>query len=180
MPQFTLPEATALLARTPPAIKALLTGLPDIWVHTNEGPNTWTAIDILAHLVDCERTNWLPRARMILEQGESQPFTPLDRFAQQKEQSRSLDQHLDEFATLRAANLAILQSLNLKPEDLTRRGTHPAFGPVTLAQLLATWTTHDLTHLHQLSRLLAHQYREAVGPWSAYLGVLKCTGHSSS
>ncbi len=179
MPQFTLPEATALLARTPSAIKALLTGLPDIWVRSNEGPGTWTATDILAHLVDCERTNWLPRARMIIEQGESRPFTPLDRFAQQKESPKSLNQLLEDFATLRAANLATLQSLNLQPEDLARRGIHPAFGPVTLAQLFATWTTHDLTHLHQLSRLLAHQYREAVGPWSAYLGVLKCTGHSA-
>jgi uncharacterized damage-inducible protein DinB len=178
MPQFTLPEATALLARTPSALKALLSGLPAIWVHANEGPNTWTATDILAHLVDCERTNWLPRARMILEQGESQPFAPLDRFAQQ-ESPKSLDQLLEDFATLRAANLATLQSLNLQPEDLTRRGIHPAFGPVTLAQLLATWTTHDLTHLHQLSRLLAHQYREAVGPWSVYLGVLQCHGHSA-
>jgi hypothetical protein len=122
----------------------------------------------------------MPRARIILEHGEARAFDPFDRFEQAKaSRGKSLDQLLDEFAYLRKDNLAALQALNLQPENLTRRGTHPELGVVTLSQLLATWTVHDLTHLHQLSRVMAHQYRDAVGPWSAYLGVLKCSGHNA-
>jgi hypothetical protein len=122
----------------------------------------------------------MPRVRTILEFGEARAFDPFDRFAQAKEtQGQSLDQLLDEFAQLRKGNLAALRALNLQPEDLLRRGTHPALGAVTLAELLATWTVHDLTHLHQLSRVMAHQSRHAVGPWKAYLGVLHCAGHSA-
>jgi hypothetical protein len=118
--------------------------------------------------------------RIILEHGELRPFDPYDRFAQVKEsQDKSLEQLLDEFSRLRRENLAALQALNLRPEDLARRGKHPALGVVTLQELLATWTVHDLTHVHQLSRVMAHQYRDAVGPWSAYLGVLHCAGHSA-
>ena len=121
----------------------------------------------------------VPRARIILENGEARPFDPFDRFAQVKEsQGKSLEQLLEDFARLRKENLAALQALNLQPEDLNRRGKHPALGVVTLSELLATWAVHDLTHLHQLSRVMAHQYREVVGPWRAYLGVLKCAGHS--
>jgi hypothetical protein len=117
---------------------------------------------------------------MILTHGESRAFEPLDRFAQQRDSAdKSLHQLLDEFTHLRAANVRDLRALNLTPRQLALRGTHPAFGSVTLAQLLATWVVHDLTHLHQISRVLAHQYRAVVGPWSAYLGVLQCTGHSA-
>jgi DinB superfamily len=134
----------------------------------------------VGHLIAGERNDWMPRARVILEKGEARPFDPFDRFAQAREsQGKSLDQLLDEFARLRRENLAALQALNLQKEDFTRRGTHPALGPVTLEELLATWAVHDLTHLHQLSRVMAHQYRETVGPWSAYLGVLHCAGHSA-
>ena len=147
---------------------------------SKDGKDTWSAFDIVGHLIHGERTDWMPRARIILENGEARPFDPFDRLAQfQESQGRSLEQLLEEFAQLRRGNLAALQALNLQPETLTRRGKHPALGVVTLSQLLATWTLHDLTHLHQLSRVMAHQYRDAVGPWSAYLGVLKCTGHSS-
>jgi ferric-dicitrate binding protein FerR (iron transport regulator) len=122
----------------------------------------------------------MQRLRIILENGETRPFDPFDRFAQAREsQGKSLEQLLDEFARLRKENLAALQALRLQPEDLTRRGKHPALGVVTLAELLATWTVHDLTHLHQLTRVMAHQYHNAVGPWKAYLGVLKCSGHSA-
>jgi hypothetical protein len=118
--------------------------------------------------------------RIILENGNARPFDPFDRFAQTKEsQGKSLEQLLDDFACVRAENLAALKRLNLQPADLVRRGTHPALGPVTLSELLATWAVHDLTHLHQLSRVMAHQYQEAVGPWSKFLGVLKCSGHSA-
>jgi hypothetical protein len=178
--EFSLPEATAVLTRTPATLDALLRGLPDTWVHSNEGKDTWSPFDIVGHLIVGERTDWVPRMRIILDHGEARPFDRFDRFAQSKiSQGKSLDQLLDNFASLRSENLVALQALNLQPEDLTRRGTHPALGVVTLSQLLATWTTHDLTHLHQLSRVMAHQYRDAVGPWSIYLGVLQCAGHSA-
>jgi hypothetical protein len=177
--EFDLAEAIAVLGRTPATLNALLRGLPDVWVRGNEGKDTWSAFDIVGHLIVGERTDWMPRARIILQKGEARPFDPFDRFAQLKDQDKSLEQLLDEFARLRRENLAALQALNLQPEDLTRRGRHPALGVVTLSELLATWAVHDLTHVHQLSRVMAHQYREAVGPWSAYLGVLQCDGHSA-
>jgi hypothetical protein len=177
---FSLAEAVAVLTRTPTSLNALLRGLPDGWVRCDEGKDTWSAFDILGHLICGERTDWMPRVRIILENGEARPFDPFDRFAQSREsQDKSLEQRLDEFARLRSENLAALQALNLQPEDLTRRGKHPALGAVTLSELLATWAVHDLTHVHQLSRVMAHRYRDAVGPWSAYLGVLKCAGHSA-
>jgi DinB superfamily len=183
--EFSLAEATAILSRTPATLDALLRGLPEPRVRGNEGrtddgKESWSPFDIVGHLISGERTDWMPRVRVILEHGEARPFVPFDRFAQEKEsRGKSPEQLLDEFARLRKQNLAALQGLNLKPEDLTRRGTHPALGVVTLAELLATWTVHDLTHLHQLSRVMAHQYRDAVGPWGAYLGVLHCNGHSA-
>jgi hypothetical protein len=177
--KFNLADALAVLTRTPIALDALLRGLPNVWVRCNEGKDSWSAFDIVGHLIVGERTDWVPRARIILENGEARPFDPLDRFAQVKEsQGKSLEQLLEDFARLRKENLAALQALNLQPEDLNRRGKHPALGVVTLSELLATWAVHDLTHLHQLSRVMAHQYREVVGPWRAYLGVLKCAGHS--
>jgi hypothetical protein len=177
--EFNLDETIAILARTPAALDALLRGLPESWVRSNEGKDTWSAFDIMGHLIVGERTDWMARVRVILEHGEARPFDPFDRFAQSKEGQKPLEQLLDDFARLRRENLAALQALNLQPEDMGRRGKHPALGVVTLSQLLATWAIHDLTHMHQLSRVMAHQYRDEVGPWSAYLGVLKCNGHSS-
>lgn len=178
--QPTLPQTISLLTRTPASLNALLRDLPQTWTHQNEGENTWTVFDVIGHLNHCERTDWMSRAKMILHIGESQPFTPLDRTGHAKEiQGKSLEQLLDEFARLRSENLAELHALNLQPEDLARHGRHPALGTVTLSQLLSAWATHDLTHLHQISRIMAHQYRAATGPWSTYLGVLKCNGHSS-
>lgn len=182
--EFNLSDAIAILSRTPAAIDALLRGLPDTWVHGNEGSTsngdeTFSPFDVVGHLIVGERTDWMVRARIILEHGEARAFDRFDRLAQQKEsQGKSLEQLLDEFARQRKENVTALQTLNLQPQDLARRGTHPALGVVTLSQLLATWAAHDLTHLHQLSRVMAHQYREAVGPWKAYLGVLHCNGHS--
>ena len=177
---FSLAEALALLIRTPATLSALLRGLPDMWVRRNEGRDTWSAFDIVGHLIVGERTDWIPRLRIILEKGEARQFDPFDRLAQFEEsQGKSLDQLLDDFARLRRENLAALQTLNLQHEDWTRRGKHPSLGVVTLSELVATWAVHDLTHIHQLSRVMAHQYRNAVGPWSAYLGVLQCAGHSA-
>jgi hypothetical protein len=178
--QFDLAEAIAILTRTPATLNALLRGLPNIWVGRNEGTDTWSGFDIVGHLIFGERTDWMPRLRIIIENGEARPFDPFDRFAQSNEnQGKSMEQLLDDFAGLRTENLAALQKLNLQPEDLKRRGKHPALGVVTLSELLATWAVHDLTHVHQLSRVMAHQYRDAVGPWRAYLGVLQCRGHSA-
>lgn len=178
--QHNLQDTIALLARTPAALDALLRGLPETWTMRNEGEKTWSAFDVLGHLIHGERTDWMPRAKMILQFGESKAFEPFDRWAQEREsQGKSLAQLLDEFARLRSENLSELGALNLMPEDLARHGRHPALGAVTLSQLLATWAAHDLTHLHQISRVMAHQYREAVGPWSEYLGVLHCAAHSA-
>jgi hypothetical protein len=178
--EHDLQQTIALLARTPAALDALLRDLPDAWTMRNEGADTWSAFDVVGHLIHGELTDWMPRTRMILRAGETQPFEPYDRSAQEREsKGKSLAQLLDEFARLRSENLAELHELDLKPKDLARRGRHPALGAVTLSQLLATWAAHDLTHLHQLSRIMAHQYREAVGPWTKYLGVMHCAGHSS-
>ena len=180
MPQ-SLAATIALLSRTPIALNALLRDLPESWTHSNEGPNTWTSFDIVGHLIHAEHTDWIPRVTMILQHGESQTFKPFNREGQnEKSQGKSLAKLLDEFAAVRAESLSQLRGMNLQPSDLDRRGRHPNFGPVKLGQLLATWAAHDLTHLHQLSRVLAYQYREAVGPWSVYLGVLRCHGHSSA
>lgn len=176
-----LNNTISLLARTPAALNALLRDLPDTWTLQNEGGETWNAFDVIGHLIHGERTDWMPRAQMILQFGETKPFVPFDRFAQfQESGGKSLSQLLDDFARLRAANLEELRALNLKPQDLARRGRHPALGSVTLSQLLAAWVVHDLTHLHQISRIMAHQYSEAVGPWSKFLGVLHCAGHSAA
>ena len=176
----TLSHTLSLLERTPASLDALLRGLPPEWTSQNEGDKSWSAYDVVGHFIHGERTDWMPRARMILKYGETQTFVPFDRFAQSREsQGKSLAQLLDEFARLRAENLAELRAINLQPEDFVRRGRHPALGTVTMSQLLAAWVVHDLTHLHQISRILSHQYREAVGPWTKFLGVLQCAGHSA-
>jgi hypothetical protein len=178
--QFHLPDTISLLERTPAVLNSLLLGLPDTWTQRNEGGDTWSAFDVIGHLIHGERTDWMPRARIILDSGESRAFEPFDRLGHiQESRGKSLEQLLDELARLRQENLAALRALNLQAKELAQRGRHPALGIVTLSELLATWAAHDLTHLHQLSRVMAHQYREAVGPWSAYLGVLQCAGHSS-
>jgi hypothetical protein len=178
--EHNLPHTISLLTRTPAALKALLGDLPEAWTFQNEGEDTWSAFEIVGHLVHGERTDWMVRTKMVLQFGESKTFASFDRLGHAREsQGKSLAQLLDEFARLRSENLGALRALNLEPGDLKRRGRHPAFGVVTLSQLLATWAVHDLTHVHQISRVMAHQYRQAVGPWSAYTGVLKCAGHSS-
>jgi DinB family protein len=175
-----LRDTIALLARTPATLDALLRDLPESWTSRDEGAGTWSVFDIVGHLNHGERTDWMPRARMILEFGETRAFEPFDRWGQERESAgKSLGHLLDEFARLRSQCLAELRALNLQKEELERRGRHPALGGVSLSQLLATWAVHDLTHLHQISRVMARQYDAAVGPWHAYLGVLKCAGHSA-
>jgi len=175
-----LEDSIALLARTPAALNALLRDLPESWTASNEGDNTWSAFDVVGHLIHGERTDWMPRVERILNFGESRAFDPFDRFAQaQQSQGKTLPQLLDEFAGLRSENLGKLRALNLRSEDFGKKGRHPVLGVVTLSELLATWAAHDLTHLHQISRIMGYQYREAVGPWKAYLGVMHCTGHGA-
>ena len=175
-----LQQTIALLARTPAALDALVRDLPEEWTSRNEGEKTWSVFDVVGHLIHGERTDWIPRAKMVLQFGESRPFERFDRWAQEREsRGKSLGQLLDEFARMRAENLDQLRGMNLRQGDLEKRGNHPALGVVTLSQLIATWAAHDLTHLHQISRVMAHQYREAVGPWTKYLGVMQCAGHSS-
>jgi hypothetical protein len=179
MPQHNLHDSIALLAHTPATLNALLRDLPDAWTRHNEGDNTWDAFNVVGHLIHAERADWIPRAKMILDFGENRAFEPFDREGHAREiRGKSLSQLLDEFARVRSENLDLLRAFHLQPEDLERRGLHPSLGQVTLSQLLATWVGHDLTHMHQISRILAHQYREMVGPWSAYLGVMHCAGHS--
>jgi hypothetical protein len=178
--EHNLQQTIALLTRTPAALNALLRDLPEVWTSQNEGMNTWSVFDTIGHLIHGERTDWMPRARMVLQFGETQTFEPFDRRGHEREsQDKSMDQLLDEFASLRSKNLDELRALNLRREDLEMSGNHPALGTVTLSQLLATWAVHDLTHLHQISRVMAHQYRKAAGPWSNYLGVLQCAGHGA-
>jgi hypothetical protein len=178
--EHNLQQTVSLLTRTPSALQALLSGLPDEWTLQNEGENTWNVFDVVGHLIHCDRTDWLSRTKWILQFGESRPFEPLNRLGHRQEiQGKPLEQLLDEFARVRLENLDALRALNLKQEDLDRRGQHPALGVVTLSQLLAAWAAHDLTHLHQISRIMAHQYQEAVGPWAKYLGVLQCKRHSA-
>jgi hypothetical protein len=177
--QHNLDHTIALLSRTPAALNALLRDLPEEWTRRNEGEGTFSAFDVVGHLIHGDRTDWIPRARVILEHGETRPFDKFDRLAQVREsQGKSLSQLLDEFTRVRAEKLTELHGLKLTKQDLERRGSHPSLGAVSLSQLLATWAAHDLTHLHQLSRVMAHQYRGAVGPWTRYLGVMHCAGHS--
>src|ERR1700688_985793 len=183
--KHNLDHTIPLLIRTPAVLNALLRDLPETWTLRNEGvntrgENTMTAFDVVGHLIHPDRTDWMPRAKTILQFGNTQPFASFDRRGHEREiEGKSLGQLLDEFAKVRAEKLVELRALNLRPEDLERRGRHPALGAVTLSELLATWAAHDLTHLHQISRIMAHQYRQAVGPFSAYLGVMHCAGHSS-
>ncbi len=178
--EHELVNTIALLERTPAALDALLRGLPVAWTERNEGANTWSVTTVVAHLIHGEYEDWMPRARIILESGEARAFTPFDREGHVGYgRGKTLPQLLDEFARARAKELDELRALKLTAEDLGRRGRHPALGTVTLSQLLATWAAHDLTHLHQISRVMAYQYREAVGPWTKFLGVMQCAGHSA-
>ena len=170
---FVLDEAMAVLARTPATLDALLRDLPARWSEANEGANTWSAFDVVGHLIHGERTDWLPRARIIMEHGKARPFEKFDRFAQYNaSKEQSLNSLLETFAALRRDGLRDLAALNLTEADLDRRGRHPELGVVTLRQLLATWVAHDLDHVMQIARVLARQYSDEVGPWRAYLRII--------
>ena len=167
-------ECISVLSRTPATLNVLLRDLPEPWITATEGPGTWSPYDVIGHLIHGEQTDWMVRLHIILEQGPSRPFDKFDREAQFRDsEGKSLATLLDEFIALRAGNLDRLRALNLQPSQLELLGTHPTFGPVTLRQLLATWVGHDLTHLVQVSRVMAKRYREAVGPWTEFLLVMQ-------
>ena len=173
---FAIEDATAILARTPPTLNALLRGLTAPWTLANEGGETWSPFDIVGHLIHGEQTDWIPRVKIILTHGETRAFEKFDRLAQFTASSgRTLPDLLDDFARLREENLRELSSLGLTDADLARTGRHPELGVVTLRQLLATWVAHDLDHVVQISRVLARQYADEVGPWRAYLRVISGT-----
>lgn len=178
MSAHDLRHTFALMERTPAMLNALLRDLPETWTHRNEGGESWNAYDIVGHLIYDDKTV-MARVKLILAHRESEPFEPFDRHAQFRDsKGKTLLQLLDEFAKVRAEMLKELRALDLTDEQLALKGTHPLLGTVTLSQLLATCAAHDLTHLHQLTRVMAYQYRDAVGPWTKFLGVMKCKGHS--
>jgi hypothetical protein len=173
MMQFNLDQSYQILERTPAVLKTLLTGISDDWVMNNEGPETFSPYDVIGHLIHGEKTDWRERATMILEHGESKTFVPYDRFAQFEEsKGKSLQQLLSEFEELRGKNLQWLKSLQLTDADLDKTGMHPGLGRVTLKQLLSTWAVHDLTHIAQVSRVMAKQYKEEIGPWVEYFRIM--------
>lgn len=172
--RFNLEHATDLLSRTPDVLSTMLGNLPAGWVSGNEGGQTWSPFDVVGHLIHGELTDWIPRARIILRSDEPQTFETFDRLAQfEASKGKSLEELLGTFAELRSESLRALRELNVTEGDLARRGKHPELGEVTLEELLATWVVHDLDHIAQVTRTMAKQYRAAVGPWVAYLSVLK-------
>lgn len=174
MIEFSIERSLAILERTPFVIEMLLRDLPAEWTTNNEGEATWSPYDIVGHLIHGEQTDWIPRIKIILSDSTDRTFEPFDRFAQfEASKGKSLSELMVEFKLRRKANLEILRSLSLSEEHLMKTGIHPAFGSVTLKQLLATWTAHDLNHIGQIVRVMAKQYSEEVGPWREYLGILK-------
>jgi DinB superfamily len=171
--EFRLDEALEILTRTPSTLRSMLHGLSEAWTTPNEGGESWSPFDIVGHLIHGEETDWISRAAIILEHGESRPFPPVDRFAMfEKFRDARLDDMLDTFERLRTESLRRLHGMSLTPELLERTGMHPHFGIVTLRQLLSTWAVHDLGHIAQIARVMSKQYVDEVGPWYAYLPIL--------
>lgn len=171
--EFDLKKSLDILTRTPFVLETLLEGISEEWIQNNEGEGTWSPFDIVGHLIHGERTDWITRMEIILSDSQNKKFDSFDRFAQFEEsKGKNLRQLLDEFKALRKENIAVLRSKNIDKQDLAKRGIHPVFGEVTLEQLLATWSAHDLGHLGQIARVMAKQYTQAVGPWKQYLPIL--------
>jgi hypothetical protein len=170
---YRFEDALPVLRRTPDVLRSMLGGLDERWTRPGYGEGTFGPVDVLGHLIHGERADWIRRARIILEHGERTPFEPFDRFAfREIVEGRTVDELLDEFASVRTENLDRLEGLGVGEADLGRRGVHPAFGPVTLGQLLATWVVHDLNHVAQVAKAMSFRYRDAVGPWREYLPII--------
>ncbi len=173
MINFNLKEAIEILERTPAVLISLLSGLSDRWIYNNEGDESWNPYDIIGHLIHGEKKDWIPRSKIILDYGEDKPFEPFDRLAQFKDsEGKTLNDLLEEFAKLRNENIDMLNKLNLNENDFNKKGVHPEFGKVILKQLLSTWVVHDLSHIRQISRVMAKQYKKEIGPWRIYLPVI--------
>lgn len=171
---FNLSKSIEILSKTPETLNSLLNGLSDEWLHNNEGDNTWSPYDVIGHLVHGEKTDWIVRAKIILSSERNKTFEPFDRFAQENDsKGKSIHELLEEFSKLRSQNLQELKTLQISESDFTKKGMHPELGEVNLQQLLATWTVHDLGHIAQIARVMSKQYAKEVGPWNAYLGILK-------
>lgn len=171
--KFERKKAIEILERTPQVLNSLLRSVSDEWIMSNEGPETFSPYDVLGHLIHGEKTDWVLRAKIILEHGTNKPFEPFDRFAQNEEsKGKSFEQLLDEFEVIRKENVAWLQSIQLTETDLERKGMHPVLGEVTLRNLLSTWAVHDLTHIAQITRVMSKQYVEEMGPWPQFFRIL--------
>lgn len=171
--EYNVDKALEILKRTPKILKAYLENLSDEWIFCNEGENTWSAFDVVGHLIHGEKTDWIPRLKIVLNDSKSKTFEPYDRFAQFEEsKGKTLKQLLEEFSILRNQNLSFLKSLHISEKDFTKKAIHPSLGEVTLKNLLATWVAHDLGHIAQISRVMAKQYKNEVGPWTEYISIL--------
>lgn len=170
---FSISTSLEILEQTPHTLNTFLSNLSDIWTHCNEGPDTWSAFDIVGHLIHGEKTDWIQRLDIILGDSPDKTFKPFDRIAQfENSKGKSLEDLLTEFTEFRTKNLKYLKSLNLSEEELGQKGTHPELGEATLKQLLAAWVTHDLGHIAQMARVMAKRYKDEVGPWEAYIPIL--------
>jgi hypothetical protein len=171
---ISVSDAINLLSRTPQVLEDLLLDIPDALLHANEGDDSWSSYDVVGHLIHGEKTDWIPRMKICLSDDDNKTFTPFDRFAQfEDSKGKSLPELLATFRRLREENMVTLQNFHLSSQDFKRTAIHPAFGTVTLQQLLATWVVHDLNHLYQITRTISHQYREETGPWRAYLRIIE-------
>lgn len=170
---FQIHEAIEVLQRTPQTLECFLSGLSEAWLHSNEGEGTWTVAEVIGHLIEAENTNWIPRLEFMIREGEGKPFPPFDRYAHLNANSKStIEQKLLELKQLRAQNIVRLKSLVDPEAHLELTGSHPAFGTVKVRELLSAWVVHDLTHMAQITRVMAERYRLDVGPWQQYLGIL--------
>lgn len=174
--KYNVKEAISVLEKSPAVFRSLLSGLSSEWTHNNEGGESWSPYDVIGHLVHGEKTDWMPRLEIVLSDSSNKTFTPYDRFAQfRMSEGKTLEDLLNEFESLRKENLDTLRSKQLTQKDLTRKGIHPELGPVQLSEMLAAWVVHDLGHIAQVSRVMAKQYKDEVGPWPKYLTILKHT-----
>ncbi|MHC4697769.1 MAG: DinB family protein [Planctomycetota bacterium] len=172
--EFKLDQAIEILSRTPGVLRSMLGGLSEPWIHNNYGKDTFNPFDVVAHLIHGDQTDWIVRAKIILEHGEDRTFEPYEmQGIYEVSEGRSVGEMLDMFESLRAQNIAELQAMRLTPDKLALRGIHPALGPVTLEMLIATWVTHDLNHIHQIAKCMAYQYRDTIGPWRGRMGIFR-------
>jgi hypothetical protein len=170
---FSIVRSIDILSRTPAILRQMLSQIDEFWYSHNEGDETWSPFDVLGHLIHGEKTDWIDRINIILSESEQKTFTPFDRFAQLRDnKGKSLEALLDEFEELRNGNLSVLRDLDLKEEELVKKGIHPSLGEVRLDELLSTWTVHDMSHISQICRVMSHQYKSDVGPWKDYLRIL--------